>query len=169
MVPKQRPRAAESWAYAYQLNPPQPEPRFAKIKMLLRRARLAAQRAGRLWTGQVVKDAHITHILVVTDAPDEAHAVDRAIDAELSRCAMALLSKPSVISCMTSCSRFVIRTASAASGRRCTTASRAMCDRSVPVRTAGITSDPRATDRTVPTRSSTVASFMMNPLAPALT
>src|SRR6266550_2694603 len=74
MVPKQRPRAAESWAYAYQLNPPQPEPRFAKIKMLLRRARLAAQRAGRLWTGQVVKDAHITHILVVTDAPDGARA-----------------------------------------------------------------------------------------------
>ena len=88
MVPKQRPRAAESWAYAYQLNPPQPEPRFAKIKMLLRRARLAAQRAGRLWTGQVVKDAHITHILVVTDAPDEARAVDRAIDAELKRLKM---------------------------------------------------------------------------------
>ena len=88
MLPKQRPRAAESWAYAYQLNPPQPEPRFAKIKMLLRRARLAAQRAGRLWTGQVVKDAHITHILVVTDAPDEARAVDRAIDAELKRLKM---------------------------------------------------------------------------------
>ena len=56
--------------------------------MLLRRARLAAQRAGRLWTGQVVKDAHITHILVVTDAPDEARAVDRAIDAELKRLKM---------------------------------------------------------------------------------
>src|SRR5207249_1942719 len=87
-VPKQRPRAGESWAYAYQLNPPQPEPRFAKIKMLLRRARLAAQRAGRLWTGQVVKDAHITHILVVTDAPDEVRAVDRAIGAELKRLKM---------------------------------------------------------------------------------
>jgi len=88
MVPKQRPRAAESWAYAYQLNPPQPEPRFAKIKMLLRRARLAAQRVGRLWTGQIVKDAHITHILVVTDAPDEVRAVDRAIGAELKRLKM---------------------------------------------------------------------------------
>src|SRR2546425_1133082 len=117
MILKRRPRPPESWAYAYQLNPPQPESRFAKVKMLLRRARLAAQRAGRLWTGQVVKDAHITHILVVTDAPDEVRAVDRAIDAELKRLTMALLSKPSVISCMTSCSRFVIRTASAASGR----------------------------------------------------
>ena len=88
VVPKRRPRAAESWCYAYQLNPPQPEPRFAKIKMLLRRARLAAQRDGRRWTGQIVKDAHITHILVVTDAPDEVRAVDRAIDAELKRLKM---------------------------------------------------------------------------------
>ena len=88
MIPKQRPRAPKSWAYAYQLDPPQPEPRFAKLKILLRRARLAAQRDGRLWTGQVVMEAHITHILVVTDAPDEGRAVDRAIDAELKRLKM---------------------------------------------------------------------------------
>ena len=88
MVPKQRPPPPESWAYAYQLNPPQPEPRFAKVKMLLRRARLAAQRDGRRWTGQIVKDARITHILVVTDAPHEVRAVDRAIDAELKRLKM---------------------------------------------------------------------------------
>ena len=85
MAPKQRPRTPERWAYAYQLDPPQPEPLFAKVKMLLRRARLAARRDGRLWTGQMVKDAHITHILVVTDAPHEVRAVDRAIDAELKR------------------------------------------------------------------------------------
>src|SRR6266853_3172461 len=78
MAPKQGPRASKSWAYAYQLNPPQPEPRFAKLKILLRRARRAAQRDGRLWTGQIVMEAHITHILVVTDAPDEVRAVDRA-------------------------------------------------------------------------------------------
>src|SRR2546425_13213181 len=83
MIPKQRPRAPKSWAYAYQLDPPQPEPRFAKLKILLRRARLAAQRDGRLWTGQIVMEAHITHILIVTVAPDEVRAVDRAIDAEL--------------------------------------------------------------------------------------
>ena len=88
MILKQRPRASKSWAYAYQLNPPQPESRFAKVKMLLRRARLAAQRDGRRWTGQIVKDARITHILVVTDAPHEVRAVDRAIDAELKRLKM---------------------------------------------------------------------------------
>ena len=86
---KHRPPASKTWAYAYQLNPPQPEPRLAKVKMLLRRARHTAQREGRLWTGQIVKDAHITHILVVTDDPDEGRAVDRAIDAELKRLKMA--------------------------------------------------------------------------------
>jgi hypothetical protein len=88
MVPKQRSPASMSWAYAFQLNPPQPEPRFAKVKMLLRRARLAAQRDGRRWTGQIVKEARITHILVVTDAPHEVRAVDRAIEAELNRLKM---------------------------------------------------------------------------------
>ena len=88
MLPKHRPRASESWAYAYQLNPPQPEPRFAKLKMLLRRARQAARRDGHLWTGRIVMEDRITHILVVTDAPDEVRAVDRAIDAELKRLKM---------------------------------------------------------------------------------
>src|SRR5881628_3244280 len=88
MVPKRRPRASDLWAYSYQLDPPQPEPRLAKVKTLLRRARLAAQRDGRLWTGQIVVEAHITHILIVTDAPDEVRAVDRAIDAELKRLKM---------------------------------------------------------------------------------
>jgi len=88
MIPKRRPRASKSWAYAYQLSPPQPEPRFAKVKTLLRRARLAARRAGRLWTGQIVIDALITHILVVTDDPEEVRTVDRAIGTELKRLKM---------------------------------------------------------------------------------
>ena len=88
MIPKQRPRAPKSWAYAYQLDPPQPEPRFAKVKRLLRRAGQAAQREGRLWTGQIIMEAHITHILVVTDDPHEVRTIDQAIDAELKRLKM---------------------------------------------------------------------------------
>ncbi len=94
MIPKRRPRASKSWAYAYQLDPPQPELRFAKLKALLRRARLAARRNGRLWTGQIVMEAQITHILVVTDAPDEIRAVNGAIDAELKRLKMGFVITP---------------------------------------------------------------------------
>jgi hypothetical protein len=86
MVPKrQRRRASARWVYAYELNPPQPEPQFRKIRALLRRAQLAAQRGGRLWTGRIVVETNITHILVVTDNPGQVHNVDRAIEVELKQ------------------------------------------------------------------------------------
>lgn len=84
MVPKRQQRSVRSrWVYAYELDPPQPEPRFKKIKALLSRARLAARRGGRLWTGRIVLETSITHILVVTDDPGQVREVDRAIEAEL--------------------------------------------------------------------------------------
>jgi len=80
---RQRRRAHARWMYAYELNPPQPEPRFKKIRTLLRRARAAARRSGRLWTGRIVLETNITHILVVTDNPSQVNALDQAIEAEL--------------------------------------------------------------------------------------
>ena len=82
---RQRRRAHARWMYAYELNPPQPEPRFKKIRTLLRRARAAAHRSGRLWTGRIVLETNITHILVVTDNPGQVNALDRAIEAELKQ------------------------------------------------------------------------------------
>jgi hypothetical protein len=83
MVLKRKRRTPARWVYAYELDPPQPEPRFRKIRALLRRAQQAAQRGGRLWTGRIVLETNITHILVVTDNPDQVHDVDQAIEAEL--------------------------------------------------------------------------------------
>jgi len=80
---RQRSHARARWVYAYELNPPQPEPRFRKIRTLLRRAQLAARRGGRLWTGRIVLETNITHILVVTDHPGQVQDVDRAIEGEL--------------------------------------------------------------------------------------
>jgi hypothetical protein len=80
---RRRTRARARWVYAYELNPPQPEPRFRKIRALLRRAQLAARRGGQLWTGRIVLETNITHILVVTDHPGQVHDVDRAIEGEL--------------------------------------------------------------------------------------
>ena len=86
MAPKrQRRRAPAHWVYAYELNPPQPEPRFKKIRTLLRRAQAAATRGGRLWTGRIVLETNITHILVVTDTPDQVRDVDQAIETELKQ------------------------------------------------------------------------------------
>jgi len=78
-------RASDRWVYAYELDPPQPEPRFRRIRALLRRAQVAARRGGRLWTGRIVVETSITHILVVTDDPGQVREVDRAIEKELHR------------------------------------------------------------------------------------
>ena len=84
MIAKREARRAQArWVYAYELNPPQPEPRFRRIRTLLHRAKQAAQRGGRLWTGRIVLETNITHILVVTDTPGQVHDVDRAIEVEL--------------------------------------------------------------------------------------
>jgi hypothetical protein len=76
-------RRPARWVYAYELNPPQPEPRFKRISMLLRRAQVAARRGGQLWTGRIVLETNITHILVVTDNPGQVNDVDQAIETEL--------------------------------------------------------------------------------------
>jgi len=94
MAPKHRVRVPKNWAYAYQLDLPQPEQRFARVKTLLRRARQEAQREGCAWTGKIVMEAHITHILVVTDAPDAVRSVNRAIDAELRRLKVGFVITP---------------------------------------------------------------------------
>lgn len=73
------------WAYAYQLDPPQPELRFAKLKALVRQAQMGATRKGRLWTGRIVVETLITHLLIVTDHPDHAPAINKAIETELKR------------------------------------------------------------------------------------
>ena len=97
MVLKGRQLHDHAFIYAYQLDPPQPEPRFTKIKALLRRAKLAAGRNGELWTGRIVVETNITHILVVTDDPHQVHEVDRAIQAELKRLNMKFaLTGPAV-------------------------------------------------------------------------
>jgi hypothetical protein len=71
------------WVYAYQLDPPQPEPRFKKLHGLVRQAQTAAKRDGRLWTGRIVVEALVTHLLIVTDHPGQVPSVNRAIETEL--------------------------------------------------------------------------------------
>jgi hypothetical protein len=73
------------WVYAYQLDPPQPEARFKKVNALVRQVQSAATRKGRLWTGRIVVETLITHLLIVTDHPEQVPAVNRAIEAELKQ------------------------------------------------------------------------------------
>lgn len=73
------------WAYAYQILPPQTERRLRGIKALLEHEHGDAQRVARLWTGQVVREPLMTHILVVSDGPAQDREVNRKLEAELAR------------------------------------------------------------------------------------
>ena len=84
------PRAV--WTYAYQVVPPQPESRMREIKRLLDREQKEAARAARTWRTRLLLEPHVTHILVVTDSPendrDFTERLERALaelDAGFSR------------------------------------------------------------------------------------
>ena len=72
-----------TWAYAYQITPPQPEDRLHAVKTLIDRENAEAQRGARTWTGRMVQEEQVTHILVVSDSPEQNHEVNRRLEAEL--------------------------------------------------------------------------------------
>ena len=73
------------WAYGYQIVPPQPANRLGNIKTLLRQENAEAQRQGRTWAGKLLLEALITHILVVSDSPEQNGGINHRLEAELKR------------------------------------------------------------------------------------
>lgn len=71
------------WAYAYQLLPPQLADRLRTIQPLLDGEQASARRGGRTWAARVVPEELITHILVVSDSPDQDHDANRKLESEL--------------------------------------------------------------------------------------
>jgi hypothetical protein len=71
------------WAYAYEIVPPQPEDRLRTISALLDRERADARDRARTWESRVVVEDHVTHILVVSDSPQQDLEVNRRVEAEL--------------------------------------------------------------------------------------
>jgi hypothetical protein len=80
---KDTPTPKMVWAYAYQILPPQPAARLHSIKTLLDHAHTEAQRDARTWTGRVVVEDQVTHILIVSDSPEQNHEVNRKLEAKL--------------------------------------------------------------------------------------
>ena len=80
---KAAPEPKPIWAYAYQLSPPQLADRLRSIQPLLDDEQIDARRSGRTWTGRVVPEERITHILVVSDSPEQDHEGNRRLESEL--------------------------------------------------------------------------------------
>ena len=84
MARKKRNRLPRTiWAYAYQILPPQPADRLGAIQTLLDQEHADAKRGARTWTGRVVLEEKITHIMVVSDSPEQHREVNRRLEGEL--------------------------------------------------------------------------------------
>lgn len=71
------------WAYAYQLIPPRPSDRLAPILTLVEQENAHALRDARKWTGRLVVEDQVTHVLVLSDAPDADRDANRRLEAML--------------------------------------------------------------------------------------
>lgn len=81
---KQKPSPPSTWAYAYQIAPPQAADRLRPITTLLAHEGDVARREGRIWTAKVVLEQHVTHILVVSDDPEQDREINRRLEANLN-------------------------------------------------------------------------------------
>jgi hypothetical protein len=81
---KGRPESKTRWAYAYRIVPPQAQDRLRAIQTLLDREHSEARRGARTWEGRFVHEEQITHILVVSDSPDQDREVNRRLGVALN-------------------------------------------------------------------------------------
>lgn len=73
------------WAYDYAIVPPQTGAQLEQLRTFLAHAHTAAGHAAGAWTGRVVRERQVTHILVVSDSPDQDRGVNRRLEGLLSR------------------------------------------------------------------------------------
>jgi hypothetical protein len=84
MVSKKRSQLPKTiWAYAYHIIPPQIAGRLRTIKTLLDHEHADAQGGGQTWVGRMVLEQQITHILVVSDSPEQSCEANRRLEAAL--------------------------------------------------------------------------------------
>ena len=73
------------WAYAYEIVPSPGEEQLNAIRTLLEQEHSDAQQTTRTWTGKLVCEPLVTHILVVSDSPDQEREINRRLEAQLKQ------------------------------------------------------------------------------------
>lgn len=81
--PKPPPGSRTVWAYAYEIVPPQPEERLRRVLALLDREQAHARLGDRIWEGRFVLGQQVTHILVVSDNPQQDLEANHRLEVEL--------------------------------------------------------------------------------------
>jgi hypothetical protein len=73
------------WAYAYEIIPSQASDHMTAIQALLKEEQSRARSTARTWTGQLIWEERVTHILVVSDTPDQGREVNRRLQDRLDQ------------------------------------------------------------------------------------
>jgi len=73
------------WSYGYALIPPIARDRMGPMGALLHEGHAKARLAAQTWEGRFINGNEITHILVVSDRPDQDLEVNQLLEAELNR------------------------------------------------------------------------------------
>lgn len=77
------PEPRTKWAYAYELDPPLPEDRLEALEDLLVREHEVARSGTRTWASRLVLEERVTHILIVSDTPEQDLNANRRLEREL--------------------------------------------------------------------------------------
>ncbi len=84
-VPEDTVPHREIWTYGYVLLPPISRDRMGPMKVLLENGHRQATLSALIWEGRLINGDDITHILVVSDRPDQDLEINHSLAAELSR------------------------------------------------------------------------------------
>ena len=71
------------WAYAYEIAPPKTADHMKVIEAFLEEEYAQAKQAARTWRGHLVCEQQVTHILVVSDTPDQGGEANRRLERHL--------------------------------------------------------------------------------------
>ena len=71
------------WTYAYEVIPPQAENRMRFVLAILEREHEEAGLEARRWTGRLVHERKVTHILIVSDSPQQDLEVNQQLETAL--------------------------------------------------------------------------------------
>ena len=83
MTTAHRNPSAPLWVYAYQFARAPAHDQLGAIRDVLDTEHSAARQDARTWTARLVSEARLTHILIVSDSPDQTRDVNHRLENRL--------------------------------------------------------------------------------------